>query len=107
MCTALFEGLLGKVAITLGQHVEEDDRRRALRGELAHTRFRRMQAQLKLVEIKALVPHDDDLAVQNTAARDCFAQRFEQLGEIAVERLFIAALNKDFIVVTKDERAEA
>ena len=34
-------------------------------------------------------------------------ERIEQLGEVAVERLLVAALDEDLVAVAEDERAEA
>ena len=34
------------------------------------------------------------------------AQRLEQLGEVAVQRFFVAALDQDLVAVAKDERAK-
>ena len=50
---------------------------------------------------------DHDLAIEHAALRQLCAQRLEQLGKVAVQRLFVAALDQDFVAVAEDERAKA
>jgi hypothetical protein len=53
-------------------------------------------------------PGDHDLAVEHAARRAAApAARSSQLGEVAVERLEVAALDVDVAAVAEDERAEA
>ena len=40
-------------------------------------------------------------------AGNCDAQRLEQLGKVAVQRLLVAALDQDLVAVAKDQRAKA
>src|SRR5579862_4145214 len=62
-----------------------------------------MQPQLQPVEVEFIVLDDYDLAVKHTASRQSRPQRVQQLREIAVERLFVAALDEDLVSITKDQ----
>ena len=50
---------------------------------------------------------DDHFAIEHTLLRQLRAQRVEQVREVAIERLLVAALDQDLVAVAKDERAEA
>ena len=50
---------------------------------------------------------DHDLAVEHAALGQLRPERLEQLGEVTVERLFVAALDEDLVAVAEDERAKA
>jgi hypothetical protein len=49
---------------------------------------------------------DDEFAIENALSGQLFAKWFEYLGKIAIEGLCVAALEKKFIAVTKDENAK-
>ena len=66
-----------------------------------------MNAKLQGVEVEASVVGDDEFAVEYAFLRELFADRIEHLGEVAVERFFVAALEKDFVAIAKDKNAEA
>src|SRR4051794_34668729 len=65
-----------------------------------------MQAKLQQIEVQAVVMHNDDLAVQHALRWQRPAQRLQQLREIPVQRLLVAALNKHFLTVAKHQSAE-
>ena len=67
------------------EHVEGDEARRDLRGQLAHPALRRVQARLHRVEVEDAVTSDHDLAVDRGARRQDVAER-RQLREVAQER---------------------
>ncbi len=66
-----------------------------------------MEAQLQCVKVEFIVLDDDNLAIENAARRQRRAQRLEQLGKVAVERLFVAALDQDLVSVAKDQRTKS
>src|SRR5215467_11774279 len=65
-----------------------------------------MQAKLQRVEVESIVPDDDNLAIEHAAGRQSRADRLQQLGKVAVERLFVATLDQDLISVTKHQGAK-
>ena len=67
------------------EHVEGDEARRDLRGELANPALRRVEPRLHRVEVEDAVADDHDLAVEARAGREQLAERHE-LGEVAEER---------------------
>src|SRR5262245_31335209 len=86
------ERFTAKVPVVPAKQIEEHKRRWSLPGEKIHARCGRMKAKLQGVEVETVVPDDDNLAVEHTARRQGSAQRVEQLGKVAVERLLVAAL---------------
>ena len=50
---------------------------------------------------------DHDLAVEHAARRELREQRLAQVGEVAVQRLLVAALEQQLVPVAEDERAKA
>ena len=52
-------------------------------------------------------PDDDDLAVDDAALGQRGGERGDELGEVAVHRLLVAALQQDLVAVAEDQRAEA
>ena len=66
-----------------------------------------MEAELQFVEIEARALDDDDFAVEHAASGESGAEWIEQLGEVAIEGLFVAALQEDFVSVAEDKCAEA
>ena len=67
------------------EHVEGDEARRDLRGQLANPALRRVEPRLHRVEVEDAVADDHDLAVEARAGREQLAERHE-LGEVAEER---------------------
>ena len=76
-------------------------------GKKADARGGGMEAKLQLVEVKAVVLDDDDFAVKDAARRQRGSQRVEQVREVAVEGLFVAALDEYVLVVAEDECAKS
>ena len=66
-----------------------------------------MQPELERHEIESAFARDHDLAVEHTSLRQLRLERFDQLREIAVERLLVAALDEHLVAVAEDERAKA
>ena len=66
-----------------------------------------MNAELQRVEVEAAVGGDDDFAVEHAAGGQLRAERIEQIGEVAVQRLFVAALDQDLVAIAEDQRAKA
>ena len=88
------------------QHVERDERRGCLRGELAYTRLRGMKAVLHRVEVEASFPLDDDLAVERGVRGQQLAEG-PQLREVAQQRTAVAAPERELAVVVLEHTAEA
>ena len=66
-----------------------------------------MQPLLQRVEIEAPLGADDDLAVDDAALGQDFAQRFGQLGKVTVERPQVAALDHHLAALAEHDGAEA
>ena len=76
-------------------------------GKELDPRSSRVNAKLKSVEIETALSHDNDLDIEDTPRRQRDSKGLQQFREVAVERLAIAALNDDVIVVAKDQCPEA
>ena len=83
------------VAAARSQEVEGHERRRRRLGELGHARRRGMQTQLQRVEVETVGCGNHDFAVDHRASRQLLEQRLVHVGEIAVERLQVPALDED------------
>ncbi len=66
-----------------------------------------MQPHLQRVEVEAMWRRDHDLAVDDTASRQSRQQRRMEIRKVSIQRPQIAALDVEFAVVAKDDRAEA
>src|ERR1700722_7939692 len=66
-----------------------------------------MDAELERIEVKTAGPGDDDLAVEHAAGGELLEEWFEEFGEVASERLLVAALDQQLIMIAEDERAKA
>lgn len=62
-----------------------------------------MKAELQRIKIKLILSNDDEFTIEYAAGRQSGAQRFEQLRKVAVERLFIPALNQDFVMIPENQ----
>ena len=67
---------------------------------------RKQKAFDKDSEIACHVVGDNDCAVENASSGQLRIQGLEQLGKVSIQRFRIAALNKDFVPVAEDQRAE-
>src|SRR5215468_4444131 len=101
-----FKWLVTKIEVTFGKYIEKHQRSRCLLGKQVHAGSSRMQPELQEVEIQFAVVHNDDLSIENAARRQGRPQWFQQLREVTVQQLFIAALDEDFVSVTKYQRAK-
>ncbi len=66
-----------------------------------------MESHLQRLELQGFADRDDDLAVEHAALGELRLERIDQLGEIAIERLLIPALDEDLVAVTEEQRAKA
>src|SRR5688572_20226657 len=66
-----------------------------------------MDPQEQRLEVEALGPDDDDLAVEDAPLGQRARQGGDELREVAVHRLLVPALQQDLVAVAKDQRAEA
>src|SRR5438093_13394869 len=66
-----------------------------------------MHAKLQRVEVEALRCRDDDLAVEDAAGRQQPLEGVVQLGEVAIERAQIAALDEHARRAAKHDGAKA
>src|SRR5471032_191272 len=66
-----------------------------------------MDAQQERFEVETAGGGDDDLAVEYAAIGKSCGQRREELREVSVQRLLVAALQQDLVAVAEDERPKA
>ncbi len=100
-------GTRAEVLVAQRQQVPRDVRRRHFRRQHAHSRLGGVDAQQQLLEVESSVVRDHDLAVEHAAIRELRLERLGQLGEVAVERLEVAALRVDLVAVAEDQGPEA
>jgi hypothetical protein len=89
------------------EQIEGDKRRRRFFGELGDARGSRMKPQLERIEIEPPRRGDHNLAVDNRSLRKPVDKSLVQLGEVAIQRTQIAALNINVCVGTEDNRSKA
>jgi hypothetical protein len=95
-------------ALTIGgEQVERHERRGRLLRQLRHPRGRGMQPELERIEIEPVRRGDHDFPVDHTVSRQLFQERVVQIGEIAVERAEVAALDEQVGRAAKDDGAES
>ena len=79
-----------------------------LRGEQLHARRGRMDAQEQRLEVEPVRRRRSRSRRRARSAPGSAArERLDELGEVAVQRLLVAALEQDLVAVAEDERAEA
>ena len=66
-----------------------------------------MDAQQQRLEIESVRADDDDLAVDDAAFGKRSRQRRDELREVPIHRLLVAALQHDLIAISKNQRAKA
>src|SRR4051812_30272784 len=66
-----------------------------------------MDAQQERLEVEAVRSGNDDLTIDDAALGQVRLERRWQLGEVAVERLQVSALDEHLIAVAEDDRAKA
>src|ERR1700736_3027951 len=93
-------------AVSFAQQVEKEFRCRTLPGKQFHPRGSWMNPKLQFLEVEPIVLRDNDFAVENASSGQLRIQRLEQLGKVSIQRFCIAALNKSFVPVAEDQRAE-
>jgi hypothetical protein len=96
-----------EVLVAEREQIPRDVARGVLGGEHLHARCGGVDAQEHRLEVELAVVRDHDLAVEDAAIGQALAQRDLELGEVAAERLEIAALDVDVVAGLVDERAEA
>ena len=88
-----------------GQQIERDERRRRLLRQLRDARRGRVQAQLQRVEVEAVSASRSRSRRRPRSRRAARAsERVVQLGEVAIERPQVAALDED-VVVRRETRS--
>src|SRR2546426_12398221 len=65
-----------------------------------------MDAEEQRLEVEPVGARDDDLAVEDAALRERGGERRDELREVSVHRLLVAALEQDVAAVAEDERAK-
>src|ERR1700680_3186286 len=103
----LLERFAPPIAASFAQQVEKDDRCWTLPGKQFHPRGSGMNPKLQFLEAEPIALCDNDFAVENASSGQLRIQRLEQLGKVSIQRFRIAALNKDFVPVAEDQRAES
>jgi len=100
-------GKIAQVGLAGGQQVKDQERGR--RGRRQHTNpgLCWMDAHLQRVEIETAGAANDDLAVSNGALRQCRAQWCQQLREVALKWLALAALEMHRLTIAEDDTPEA
>ena len=100
----LAERLLAEIAVALGEQVEGDERRPASppRASRRATAAGWMRNE-RQVEVEPALGGDHDLAVDDAALGQVGAQRLEEIGEVARERLLVAAPDLDVVAVAEDD----
>ncbi len=96
-----------QIIIAECEQIPRDVRARALGREHRDARRRGVNAREHRVEVEPAVVRDHDLAVEHAALGQARAQRDLELGEVAAERLEVAALDVDLIAGFPDQRAES
>ena len=104
---ALTERDAPQVLLPVSEQIERDEGRRSLLGQHRDPAGRGMDAQRQQVEVQARRCLDHDLAVDHRAVGQCGQQRLDQIGEVAGERLLVAAAELDVLAVTEHDAAEA
>ena len=66
-----------------------------------------MKAELERIKIETFATGDDYFPVEDALFRQLRFQWIDELGEISIERLLVAALYENFVAVTEDECAES
>ena len=66
-----------------------------------------MLTQLQRVEVEPAVVRDHELAVEHDLVGKLREQRLAQLGEVAQQRLLVAALEIEVVAVAEHDAAEA
>ncbi len=67
----------------------------------------RVDPQQQRVEVQAVWPGDDHLAVEDAAVGQGRPERRREFGEVAIQRLEVAALDIGFVAVAEDQCPEA
>src|SRR3989442_10146658 len=66
-----------------------------------------MDAEEQRLEVEPAHADDDDLAVDDTALGQRRGEGCDELGEVTVHRLLVAALQHDLVAVAKHQRPKA
>ena len=104
---ALLVGQGEERLVLVGQQVEGHERGRRLLAQASHAGGGRVDALPEEVELLHAVDLDDDLAVDHEAGVGEGQHVLDDLGEVAVQGLAVAALEEDLVAVAEDQRAKA
>ena len=105
--TPLGERHVAQIAIAEAQQIEKHDRRGNLLREKLDARERRVNTKLERFEIEPAVTRHDQLAVEYALFRELTPEMIDELGEIAVERLGVAALDHDLVAIAENEHPKS
>lgn len=104
---ACAEGLVAEVVVAGGEEVKEDDAGRGLAGKQLDAALGGVDALGECVEVEAMGAGDDNLAIEDALRRELGEERGAEFGEVAVERLGVAALDQEVVPGAEDEGAKA
>ena len=96
-----------QVPLRQAQQVPRHQRRRRPRREHGDPRRRGVDAELQRLELQAVGAGDHQLAVNDAALRELLQQRLDQLGEVAVQRFQVAALQQQIGAVAEHQGTKA
>ena len=96
-----------EIAALGGEQVEGDERRRRRPRQLLDARRRRVQAHLQRVEVQPVSRGDDDFPVDDAAVGQLREDGVVHVGEIAIQRPQLPALDVGAAAAAKDDGAEA
>ena len=89
------------------EQIPGHEARRGLGGEQADARIGRMDPEQERIEVEAAGSGDHHLAVDHDPGRQGGHQGRHELGEVALQRPQVAALQDQLVAVPEDEAAEA
>ncbi len=95
-----------EILVAQCQKIEGDEGGRRRLGQQRDARGGGVDALGQGIEIEPRRSGDDDLSIDDTAVRQVFEQRAAQLGEVTVQRLFVATAEHDIAPVSKDDATE-
>jgi hypothetical protein len=98
--------LAAEVLVAEREQVEGHERSRSLRREQLHPRRRGMDPEQQRLEVEPRAPHDHDLSVEDAPLRQRGEERVDELREVTVHRLEVAALEHHLAPVAEDDGAE-
>jgi hypothetical protein len=96
----------GEVVLAEREQVERDEARRRLLGQQVDPRRRRVDPLLQHLELQPRPLGDEQLAVEHAPAGQLLERSGDDLGEVAGQRLGVAARQLDLVAVLEYQAAE-